>query len=378
MPTYWIMSGEASGDLYGAGLAQAIRARCPEAIIRGMGGPQMKAAGVDIMVDSTELGIIGLWEALRHLPFFIRLRRTLARRAAEERPDTVVMIDYPGFNLSLASQLHKSGIRVVWYISPQVWAWRTGRIWKLAKYCARMLCIFPFEPPYYAPTTLKAEFIGHPLVAQLAPYRRCEEERQAATVLLLPGSRRQELRRLLQPMLETAALLHRRNPALHFEIAFPRQAIADYADELMAQMRLPDGMPEIKRFCGETRERMAVATAALAASGTVTVEAALLGLPVVVTYKVNALTYLLGRLVLKIDTITIANLVCKRKVFEEFIQGDCNAETLGRAMEAILPGGARREACLAGIREFTESLGAGGDVAANAAAAVLEPENDGK
>ncbi len=378
MPTYWIMSGEASGDLYGAELAQAIRARCPEAVIRGMGGVKMKAADVDIIVDSTELGIIGLWEALRHLPFFIRLRRTLAQRAAQEKPDTVVMIDYPGFNLSLASQLHKHHIRVVWYISPQVWAWRTGRIWKLAKYCSRMLCIFPFEPPYYAPTTLKAEFIGHPLVAQLAPYRRPESERQDATVLLLPGSRRQELRRLLQPMLETAAFLHRQKPELKFEIAFPRQAIADYADELMAQMRLPNDMPAIQRFCGATRERMAVATAALAASGTVTVEAALLGLPVVVTYKVNALTCLLGRLVLKINTITIANLVCKRKVFEEFIQGDCNAETLGRAMLAILPGGARREACLAGIREFTESLGAGGDVAANAAAAVLEPENDGK
>ena len=373
-PTIWLISGEASGDLYGAGLARAIRQRCPDAAIRGMGGVEMKAAGVEIMVDSTELGIIGLWEAIKHLPFFIRLRKELVRRAAAERPDTVVMIDYPGFNLSLASRLHRLGIRVVWFISPQVWAWRTGRIWKLARYCSRMLCIFPFEPQYYAPTTLKAEFIGHPLVSQLAPLRQPEDAREKNLLLLLPGSRRQELRRLLQPMLEAAALLHRQQPGLDFELAFPRQAIADYAEELISRMKLPDDMPPIRRSCGCTRQRMAVATAAIAASGTVTVEAALLGLPVVVTYKVNALTYWVARAVIKINTITIANLVCGRRVFEELVQADCTPEKLCAAATAILPGGSRRHFCLEGIRDFTASLGAAGDVSANAAAIILDGE----
>lgn len=159
----WIMAGETSGDGYGASLAQAIQAQAPGVRLRGMGGSRMREAGVDTFVDSTELGLIGFWECLKHVPFFLGLLRRIVKLAIQERPRTVVLIDYPGFHMMLAKRLHALGIRVVWYVSPQVWAWRSGRVWKLAQSCDRMLCIFPFEPACYAKTTLQAEFVGHPL-----------------------------------------------------------------------------------------------------------------------------------------------------------------------------------------------------------------------
>ena len=190
--TCWIVAGEASGDAYGAALATALREAQPGIRLAGMGAEKMRAAGVETYIDSTELGIVGFVEVLKHLPMLLRLFRKLVRRAAEERPSVVVLIDYPGFNLRLAKKLHALGIRVVWYISPQVWAWKRGRIWKLAKYCRRMLCIFPFEPEVYAKTSMRTEFVGHPLLETLAPYTSQPEDRDPNLVILLPGSRRAE------------------------------------------------------------------------------------------------------------------------------------------------------------------------------------------
>ncbi len=370
--TIWIIAGETSGDGYGASLAKELRAQSPSVVLRGMGGVKMREAGVETFVDSTELGIIGIWEAIKHIFFFMRLLKEVAKRASEERPDTVVLIDYPGFNLQLAKRLHKLGIRVVWYVSPQVWAWRTGRIWKLAKYCERMLCIFPFEPECYAPTTLKAEFVGHPLFGILKPYRELPIQRQDDLVLLLPGSRRQELQRLMPAFLDAARRLHQDHPQLRFEFALPRPAILDYAKELVSQNPLPVDMPEFTWSCGSTRERMRAGSCAIAASGTVTVEAAMLGLPVVVAYKINGFSWWIGKKLVKINTITIANLVCKRTVFEEDLQDDCTGEKLAESLEKILPTGTRRQEVLAGMDEFTKQLGAAGDVSQNVARIVLE------
>lgn len=367
----WIVAGETSGDGYGAAVAERLRTQCPGVIIRGMGGEKMREAGVDTFVDSTELGIIGLWEALKHIFFFIGLLRRMTAMAASERPDTVLLIDYPGFNLQLGKRLHDLGIRVVWYVSPQVWAWRGGRIWKLAECCDRMLCIFPFEPQCYAPTTLKAEFVGHPLLEILRPYREMTIARDENLVLLLPGSRRQELQRLMPSFLEAALRLHRARPELRFEFAMPRQAILDYAKELLAENHLPEDAPEFQWSCGETRSRMRAASCAIAASGTVTVEAAILGLPVVVAYKISPVTWWLAKRVVKLDTITIANLVCEETVFEERLQNECTAENLAASLERLLPGGDRRETVLRLMEEFTRRLGVAGEVSENVARIAL-------
>lgn len=368
----WIVAGETSGDGYGASLAREIHRLAPELTVRGMGGPQMRAAGVETFVDSTELGIIGFWECLKHLFFFMGLLRRMTKRAAEERPETVVLIDYPGFNLQLAKRLHKLGIRVVWYVSPQVWAWKTGRIWKLARYCSEMLCIFPFEPRCYEPTTLKARFVGHPLFEILRPYMETPADRDENLVLLLPGSRRQELHRLMPEFVGAAVDLHRRNPSLRFHFALPRQAILEYARQLLSEMALPEDAPEFTWSCGDTREMMRKGSCAIAASGTVTVEAAMLGLPVVVAYKISPFSWWVGKRLIKIDTITIANLVCGRTVFEEVLQERCTGENLADALAKILPGGERRETVLQGMDEFTRLLGAAGAVSENVARIVAQ------
>ena len=368
----WIIAGESSGDAYGAALAEALHRRQPQLRLHGMGMEKMRAAGVELFTDSSELGIIGIWEAIKHLPFFIRLMRQFVARAKAERPETVVLIDYPGFNLRLAQRLHALGIRVVWYVSPQVWAWKRGRIWKLARCCDRMLCIFPFEPQCYAPTSLRAQFVGHPLLGMLEPYRRRGFERDGDLVLLLPGSRRMELERLMPSFLEAACILHRHNPALRFEFALPRPAVMELAKRLAAKCALPDDAPQFAWSCGVTRERMAAAAAAVAASGTVTVEAALLGLPVVVAYKLNWLSWMVARMLVKLSTITIANLVCGRSVFQEFLQDNCTGPNLAAALERILPGGPRRDECMDLLEDFRRRLGSAGDVAENVANIVLE------
>lgn len=368
----WIIAGESSGDAYGAALAEALHRRQPQLRLHGMGMEKMRAAGVELFADSSELGIIGIWEAIKHLPFFIRLMRQFVARAKAERPETVVLIDYPGFNLRLAQRLHALGIRVVWYVSPQVWAWKRGRIWKLARCCDRMLCIFPFEPQCYAPTSLRAQFVGHPLLGMLEPYRRQGIERDGDLVLLLPGSRRMELERLMPSFLEAACILHRHNPALRFEFALPRPAVMELAKRLAAKCALPDDAPQFAWSCGVTRERMAAAAAAVAASGTVTVEAALLGLPVVVAYKLNWLSWMVARMLVKLSTITIANLVCGRSVFQEFLQDNCTGPNLAAALERILPGGPRRDECMDLLEDFRRRLGSAGDVAENVANIVLE------
>ena len=373
MKTIWIMAGEASGDLYGAELTKILRQMAPDMRVAGMGGLKMREAGVDIFVDSTELGVVGIIEVVKSIGFFLKLLRQIAEKAEKERPDLVVLIDYPGFNLRLAERLHKLGIKVVYYISPQVWAWKKGRIPKIARDVTRMLCIFPFEPKVYAGTGLRADFVGHPLLEILRPYREKKVERDDNLVLLLPGSRGGELKRHIPPFLETAAQLLKNRPALHFAMPLPREKTKDIALSIINTLTLPDELKSrLDVSVGNTRERMTEATAGLAASGTVTVEAAILGLPLVVAYKTNWLTYQIAKRLVKLPSITIANLVTERTVYQECIQYDVTAAKMGPALEAILPGGSRREEVLEGIRECVVKLGSEEQASRKVAEEVLD------
>lgn len=361
------MSGEASGDDYGARLFHAMREQDPTCIVRGMGGPKMQAAGVDCFIDSTELGVVGFIEVFRQLPLFIRLLKHAERLAAETRPDVVVMIDYPGFNLRLAKKLHRMGIKVVWYISPQVWAWKRKRIFTLEKCVDKLLCILPFEPKYYAPTKLPVEFVGHPLLQTLAPYRAIQNQRDDNLVLLLPGSRQGELLRLLPHFLRAALIMHRQNPKLKFVISLPRESTLQLAQKILKDANLPADAPEFQLSYGNTRDLMTKASAAIATCGTVILEAALLGLPTVVAYRMNPITWFLAKLIVKLPYVSLPSLICGRLVFEELLQGNCTAANLAATAQKILPGGSDHEKALEGIRDTIRNLGDESDVAGRVA-----------
>jgi lipid-A-disaccharide synthase len=368
----WIIAGEESGDAYGARLAAELRRQCAGLTLRGMGGRAMAAAGVEILIDSSELGVVGFIEVLGHLRTILHALTALVQRAERERPDAVVLIDYPGFNLRLARRLHALGIPVVYYVSPQVWAWKRGRRHQMAAWCRRLLCIFPFEPAHFADTGLEVRFVGHPLLEILAGERETDTVRDANLVLLLPGSRRGEVLRLLPRMLATAAELRRRRPELRFVVPVPRPAVAEVARRCVEESAL--GLAgAITIETGRTRHWLQAAAAGLATSGTVTMEAAILGLPVVSVYRLSWLTYALGRvLVHGIPFFTIVNLVAGREVYQEFLQGQVTAGRLVPAVEAILPGGARRAEVLRGMSDAVQALGPTAAVSATAARLVLE------
>ena len=379
MSKIWIIAGEASGDAYGAELARQLRIQEPGADLRGMGSSLMRQAGVELFTDSTELGVVGFWEVLKSVAFFYRLLKETVQRAEQERPDVVVLIDYPGFNLRLAQRLHKLGIRVVWYISPQVWAWKKGRIPKLAACVDRMLCIFPFEPAVYDGSGLDVRFVGHPLLEILAPWKQRNSIRDEKQVVLLPGSRSSEIQRMLPTFLLSAAQMHAQRPDLHFVMPLARQSSLNQVKEMIPGLNLPTEFLEaLEITVGDARDKMVTSIAGLAASGTVTVEATLLGLPVVVAYRLNWLTWQIASLLIKIPHVSIANLVTNRTIFEEFLQYRAIPENLVPATLALLPGGARRQEVLEGMRDCENALqggqgGAGqGGVSKEVARQVLE------
>ncbi len=362
MKKIWIMAGESSGDLYGARLARVLRAEAArsgeEVDISGMGGVAMRDAGVKLRVDSTELGVVGVIEVLKHIFTFIDIFRRMVREAEAERPDVVVLIDYPGFNLRFARMLWKRNIKVVWYISPHVWVWGKGRIHKLAKYCRKMLIIFPFEIEVFRPTRMATEFVGHPLVDLVRERRDPDVVRDPATMVLLPGSRTMEISRLWRPMLLTAKALVERHPDLKLVCSAPRERVAQHCREIYDEMREKYALPPVEIEVGNTGYWQQKAGFGLAASGTVTVESAIAGLPLVVVYRLNPITILLAALVVRLyrGFFTMVNIIVGRTVFEEFLQHHVCPKELVPALERIMPGGSRRAEVEAGIAEMTQML----------------------
>ncbi len=366
----WIFAGEASGDLYGAHLALELQALRPGLTMQGMGGKEMRAAGVELLVDSTDLAVVGFTEVLKQLPVFKRAFNHLLEAAVAARPDLVVFIDYPGFNLRFARKLKKLGIKMLYYVSPQVWAWGKKRIPEIAGLVTHMLVIFPFETEIYAAHGLKTTFVGHPLVDILGPDE--DVERDEDLVLLLPGSRFSEVDRLLKPLFLTACELYRKRPELRFVIPAPHQKVADHLHDLLENLRTGKNRDvPVEVTADETADWLRRGMAGIAASGTVTVQSAILGLPLVVVYKVNPLTYLLGKLLVKVPYFTMVNLVAEEQVFEEFLQNNVTPNVLVPALERILPGGASRAQAIEGIAKAVSRLGAGRNASRAAAEAVL-------
>jgi lipid-A-disaccharide synthase len=360
-----ISCGEPSGDLYAGALASEILRLEPGAVITGFGSDRLRAAGATLVGDFKGLSVTGLTEALPVIRRSWQNYRALVRSADEARPDVFVPIDFPDFNFFPARALHKRGVPVVYYISPQLWAWRRGRLKTMKRVADRVLVIFPFEAPFYEAEGVPVTFVGHPLL-ELTPPPEAREpflrghglDPARPVVALLPGSRRNELRAILPDLVRTAGVIARRLPAAQFLIA--RAPHLD--DDLLAPLAdWPDGASRPVVVEGHTDAVLASADVAVLASGTVTVQAALQGCPMVIVYRVGPITYRLGKPLLHVDTYGMVNLVAGSRVVPELIQDDFTPEAAAsEALKVLLDPqhAAKVKADLAAVRGKLGTTGA--------------------
>lgn len=341
-----LVAGEASGDAHGASLVHALRAAASQTRVEFFGatGAQMRAAGVESIVDTDTLSILGLWEVGSALPKFLRAFRDLKQGAIERRPDAVVLIDWPEFNLRLARWLHRRGFRVIYYVSPQVWAWRSYRAHSLRRNVDLLLSILPFEKQWYAARGMThVEYVGHPLVSNVKPdYGKAEFcakhdlDPSPPIISLLPGSRHKEVARILPPMLDAVARISKSRPDIQFVLVIAPNRDPGEAQRIIFQRQAGSLPATLRVIHHETREALAASDAAAIASGTATLEAALLGTPMVIVYKESLLNWhLLGRLI-QVDNYGLVNLVAGREVVSELMQNELNGEQLARELFTLL------------------------------------------
>jgi lipid-A-disaccharide synthase len=325
-----IVAGEASGDLHASEVVRELKKLDPRVEMFGIGGDLLAREGVKLLHHASVLGFIGLFNVLRHLPMFRRIFAELLERIEKEKPDAVLLVDYPGFNLRVARRAKEMGLRVVYYISPQVWAWRQGRVRHIAKYVDRMIVLFPFEEEFYRTHDVPVTYVGHPLVEQLAGVRKRQRSEDELRIALLPGSRRQEVEALLPAMLDAVAILQRERKVNAYII----QAPTIEHDELLAIVRGKDlDVPILPHDRGEG---VAAADVSLSASGTATLESAVLGTPVVVMYRLSRATYFLGRKLVQLPHWSLVNIVAGKEVVPELIQRDVNGERIAEEVRKIV------------------------------------------
>jgi lipid-A-disaccharide synthase len=375
-PVIALVAGEASGDSLGAALIEVLRARLPGVRIVGVAGPRMQAAGCEALADAEELAVMGLTEVLRHLPRLLKLRRRLVAQLTQLRPDVFVGIDAPEFNLGLAARMQARGMRTVQYVSPQVWAWRQGRVRGIGEACDRILCLLPFEPAFYERHGIAARFVGHPLADQF-PMRPDRDAARAAlglgitdtVVAVLPGSRMGEVSRLAEPFAGAAGWLAARRPGLRFVAPLVNAAVRTRFESAWASEA--PGVP-LYGVEGRSREVLAAADVVLVASGTATLETLLSKRPMVVAYRLGAVTaFLLQRLgLVKVQHFSQPNLLSGREVVPEFFQAAATPAALGAALLGWLDSPDRLPPLQAAFDEIHERLRCGG--AELAADAVIE------
>ncbi|HXR90530.1 MAG TPA: lipid-A-disaccharide synthase [Steroidobacteraceae bacterium] len=369
-----IVAGESSGDQLGAALIAALRARVPEVRCFGMAGPKMAAAGCEVWASSDELSTMGLFEVLQHLPRLLRLRSQLAARFQHERPDVFVGIDVPDFNLGLAKRLKASGLKTVQYVSPQVWAWRQGRVRTIGRSCDLVLCLLPFETDFYARHGVQAEFVGHPLADQipLDVDRNAAREglglpRGSTVIALLPGSRMGEVERLGSDFAAAAAWIAERRPGTRFVAPMASARARSRFEAILAAMPAPPAVDVVE---GRAQSVLAAADAAIVASGTATLETLLTGRPMVVAYRLGGLTARLLRQLVKVPYFSQPNLLIGRPLVPEFFQEAVTGEALGEALLRELGDREHLSELQREFRRVHETLRRGG--AERAAAAILD------
>jgi lipid-A-disaccharide synthase len=360
MRSIFIVAGEISGDTHGAGLVRALKEAHGPLRFGGLGGPQLRAAGGEGMEDWLEhAAVLGLWEVLKCYGWFRRKFAEALERIALEKPDAVVLIDYPGFNLRLARELRARQFagKIIFYISPQVWAWKKGRVKIMARVLDLMICIFPFEKELYEKSGLRTVFAGHPLVDRTASLKK-GWVREPSLVGFFPGSRSNEVARLFPVMLRAASLIRKRVPQVRFAVCAANERLKLEMHEIIARV----GVPEARQWIevGTAPVLMQRAEVAVVASGTATLEAACFGLPYVLVYKVNPVTYVAGKCLVRIKHLGIVNILAGETVVEELVQGACEPEPLAKSVATLLMSPLIRLELESRLAAVVAGLGAGG------------------
>lgn len=359
----FLSAGEASGDLYGAWLIDALRQQLHERGDQGVpeffgvGGDAMRQAGCDLVVNAHDIAVVGLAEVVRHLPRIYGLFNDVVRAVERRPPDVAVLIDFPDFNLRLARQLHKRGIPVVYYVSPQLWAWRQSRVELIRRYVRKMLVIFPFEEKFYADHGIAAEFVGHPL-ADVAPNSTTRAEFAArfgldaaeTWIALLPGSRKGEVARIFPTLLQAAQLL---GPDYVYIVP-----VASTLSQSWMREFLPAESSVRVVFTDDAPGTLAHARVAAVASGTSTLQAALIGTPFVMVYRVADLSWKVGRQLVKVDRFAMPNLIAERDVVPELVQGELTAERVVSELRRLIPENRERSAMIEGFCDIRHRLSA--------------------
>jgi lipid-A-disaccharide synthase len=370
-----ISAGEASGDLYAALLVEELRRLWPGARFFGCTGPRMRRAGVETVVDAAKLAVVGLVEVVSHLPRIHREYRKLVAAARRESPGLAILTDSPDFHLRLARRLTKQGIPVIYLVAPQVWAWRKGRLPAMRDTLRHVLCIFPFEQDFFQRHGVPATYIGHPLAGLVKPtlprsefFRKHRLPPSRPLITVLPGSRRGEAARHLPALLDAVERLYREQAASFILPASATTGAAFFQERI--------GTAPLKVIEEQTWDAIAHSDLALAASGTVTIEAALLGTPMVTFYKVTGLSWLMGRLLVRVPFYSMVNLIAGRAVVPELMQSQMTGENLAAEAQRLLGGGpdgqTRRERMRAGLGEVAARLRGSGLPMARASAIIQD------
>ncbi|PKN50260.1 MAG: lipid-A-disaccharide synthase [Deltaproteobacteria bacterium HGW-Deltaproteobacteria-16] len=363
-PRIMIVAGEASGDMHGARLIAALKEQAPGAQICGIGGPELTRQGVEILYDASQLAVVGIVEVISHFRFIREAMRALEKRLREQPPDLLILIDYPDFNLILAKKAKRLGIPVFYYISPQVWAWRSGRVKTIKKLVDRMGVILPFEQEFYRKFGMNVDFVGHPLMDAVQPTRSREDflhslgiAPESTVIGILPGSRKREIAGMLPVFLAAAKRMQEQmtpKPVFVLPLA-PTLSEEDLLDNGLAEAGVEVRVVRENRY-----DLMGACSAVMAASGTVSLELAILNVPMVISYRVSPLTYFLGRRLIKVQYASLVNLVADREVVPELLQDEAVPEKIAQATMRLIENQAERTRMLAGLAEVRERLGGPG------------------
>jgi lipid-A-disaccharide synthase len=358
-----ICAGEASGDRLGAGLARSLRRLHPEVELLGMGGDEMASAGVRLVQHAAEVAVVGFVEVIRHLPTIRRAMGRVEDAVRDERPDVLVPVDFPDFNLRLAARVKGSGVPIVYYVSPQVWAWRRGRVRAMRELVRRMLVLFPFESAFYEAEGVPATFVGHPAAASRERASRAELlprmglDPHHPVVALLPGSRVGEAGRLFPILLEAASALRRTHPTAQFVVPKANTIPSGFLEAIAARAEV--GAVAVRD--GVYPAILDVADAGAVASGTATLDAALAGLPFVAFYRMQFLSYLIARALVRVDHIALPNLVAGGRIVPELVQGDCTPQAIADQLATFLDDRSQADSLrlgLGGVRDRLRGDGA--------------------
>ncbi len=355
-----IIAGEASGDLHGARVVEAMRQRAPDLLFFGIGGKALEAAGVRILVEAATLSVVGITEVFAKLPNLLRGMRCAKRALKQLKPDLLILIDFPDFNLHVAAAAKKAKIPILYYISPQIWAWRMGRVKKIGSLVDHMAVILPFEEKFYKDHQVPVSFVGHPLLDAPLPPLEPEKplpEGQPLTVGLLPGSRDREVAGLLPVMLESAALIKKQGQKVRFVVSRARTVESAFFQEILD--RQPKRV-DLEVFPGPVDALFKKCDLIVAASGTVTLEAAIAGVPEIIIYKVSPLSYLLGRMLIKVRHIGLVNLINDEPLVTELVQDEASAVNIAAAVDELISNPARLKKMQERLYEIREKLGGAG------------------